>query len=492
LENSRTKRSHASRRKASRRSAFESLENRRVFAASFGSALGIGSDEISGQMAWDVAADSAGNSYLTGSFAGTVDFDPSSTHLNDADILTARGSELNKNSGDIFVAKYAPDNSLVWVTRMGGDTINAGNSDTGRAISVDGTGSVYVVGKFCGTADFGSTALTSAGHTDGFVTKLSPNGVIQWANRWGAMEQPDNFGDDGYSVDVDATGNVYAVGTRFNAGVDVRKYDPNGSLVWTKSVETRTTGVDTSLTASSTGDVFVAGSFYGTVDFDPSQKKQNVFSGTNYSAYVLKLDRDGNFGWVSPFVALGSGSSAGWSSAQTISLDGSGNVIVGGYYGNSVDFDPGKRTTTLPSIGGTFVVKLTSSGSLVWARALEDDETMFLKGIDVDATGSVYATGYFNGTADFNPAASNGLRTSAGGGDIFVVKLNSAGNFAWVETFGSTGSDMGTGIAVDAAGVIHIAGSYQYTVDFDPEPNLAFELTSNFRSKALRLRLLQT
>jgi len=486
-----SKRSHGRNRIPARQRKFDNLESRAVFDASFGAALSIGSDEVGGHVAFDIASDSAGNSYLTGSFVGTVDFDQTTAHLNDTDILTARGSAANSNSGDIFVAKYAPDNSLIWVTRMGGDTINAGNSDVGRMIAIDAAGSVYVSGKFCGTADFGSTILSSAGSTDGFVAKLNSSGVIQWANRWGTVEQPGAFGDDGYGLDVDAAGNVYAIGTRYNTGIDVYKYNSSGGFVWTKSVETKTSGVSTDLVVSSTGNVYVAGSFSGTVDFDPSSKTNYVLSGPGNSAFVLKLNTDGKFGWVSPFVGLGSGSSAGSSTAQAITLDANDNILVGGYYKNSVDFKPGVGTTTLPTIGGTFITKLNQSGRLVWARALEDANSMFLKGIDVDAAGSVYATGYFQGTADLDPGTGSYLRTSAGSDDIFVVKLSSTGNYVWAETFGGSSSDLGYGISVDINGDVHLAGLFRGTVDFDPDPNSIYNLTTPGTSKGFRLKLRQ-
>ena len=141
------------------------------------------------------------------------------------------------------------------------------------------------------------------------------------------------------------------------------------------------------------GNVFVAGSFSGTVDFDPSSKTNYVSSGPNHAGFVLKLDTNGKFGWVSPFVGQTVGSTSGYASAQSVALDGSGNVVVGGAYDGSVDFNPGSGTATLPTIGGGFITKLNSSGGLVWARALESSGTTFVYGLDVDTAGSIYATG---------------------------------------------------------------------------------------------------
>ena len=111
-----------------------------------------------------IAADSAGNSYVTGMFAGTAMFgvdEPSET------MLTSAGSD------DIFVARYDPNGTLVWVTQARGT-----GSDRGRAIATDGAGNSHVIGNFKDTAIFGpgeanETTLTAAGGADSFVAKFS-------------------------------------------------------------------------------------------------------------------------------------------------------------------------------------------------------------------------------------------------------------------------------------------------------------------------------
>jgi hypothetical protein len=476
------------------------LERREVFVASLDSVLAIGNDDVTGvHVARDVETDSAGNSYLTGAFSGTVDFDLGATHANDADILTARGS------ADVFVAKYAPDNSLVWVTRMGGDLASTNETDIGRKIAVDAAGTVYVAGQFVGSADFGSTALSTTGPEDydGFVAKLTSSGTVLWANWWRTMPAGGIYGDNAYGVGVDGAGNVYALGTRPNAGDDVRKFSPSGALLWTKSVQTTYGGARSDMVVSASGDVFVAGAFKGTVDFDPSSKTKNVSSGPSFASYVWKLNTDGKLSWISPFVSTRSyipqiGYQTGFSNAHAISLDPSGNVIVGGNYMMGVDFDPNSiRTYMLPSspdtgYGGGYIVKLTSSGSFLWAKALTAGADV--NGIDVDAAGSIYATGRFSTTSDpldLDPGPGSVLRTAAGS-DVFVVKLNSSGNYQWGETFGGQGGDWAYGISVDTTGLVHVAGYFQNTVDFDPDPLTTYELTAPGTSKGFRLRLRQS
>ena len=110
-----------------------------------------------------IAIDSAGNSYVSGFFAGNATFG-----LGDANqtTLTSAGSL------DVFVAKYDPNGELVWARGAGGSS-----SDDGFEIATDGAGNGYVTGRFGGTATFGlgdanQTTLTSAGSFGCFRRQL--------------------------------------------------------------------------------------------------------------------------------------------------------------------------------------------------------------------------------------------------------------------------------------------------------------------------------
>ena len=445
------------------------MESRELLSATFGNALTFGNDTGSSS-ANDVATDAAGNSYMTGSFSGKVDFDPGAAVVE----LTALGST------DAYVAKYAKDNTLLWVQRMGGDaaSVDSSGTDVGRQIEIDGSGNVYVVGEFIGAADFGSTILSTAGtDRDGFVAKLDAGGTVLWANRWGTAAE--DYGRGG--VGVDSAGNVYAAGVTgsslvTNTGYDILKFSASGSQLWSKSIVAPQQIATADLAVDSSGNAFLAGSFKGTVDFDPSSKTRNVTVATSSpSGFVLKLNTSGTYKWVTPFASRWDGSHQGYCKAQSVTLDGSGNVVVGGAYIYSVDFNPGSGTTTLPgltgasAIQGAFVTKLNSSGGLIWARGLAANSSILLNGLDVDSEGSIYGTGNFLGTVDLDPGAGSVMRTTAGDSDIFVVKLNAAGNYSWAETFGGTGYDIGKGIAVDPTGGVSLAGQFEATIDFDPD-----------------------
>lgn len=438
------------------------LEDRTVPTVGFGSSLGLGNNTGNSQ-ARAVAIDTAGNSYLAGTFSGTTDFDPGHTHAGDTDILTARGDT------DAFFAKYAPDNTLLWAQRMGGDTpviFNGGVTDGAWGAAIDTAGNAYVTGRFYGAADFGSATLTSVGGSDGFVAKLDSSGTFQWARRWGTAAD-----ETGSGVGVDAAGNVYAAGvhvaaTQAQSGIDVLKFSPSGSAVWAGSVATQWT-VPPSLAVDVAGNLFVAGTFQGTVDFDPGTKTDFISAGPSASGFVLKLSSSEKLGWISPFVGQTVAGTSGFSYGQSVAVDGSGNVVVGGRYAGTVDFNPGNGITNLTTNNGGFITKLNAQGGLVWARSLDSSTSAIVNGLTVDAAGSIYATGSFSGSVDLDPGAGVMTETSAGSSDVFVLKLDSAGTFAWADAFGGAGADNGFGIAVDSSGTVYLAGSYQRTVAFD-------------------------
>jgi len=139
-----------------------------------------------------------------------------------------------------------------------------------------------------------------------------------------------------------------------------------------------------------------------------------------------------------------------------------------------VDFNPGRGITRLSSggleSGGAYVTKLNSKGGLVWARSLDrnNGSSIFVGGLAIGTGNSIFVAGSFDGTTDFDPGTSNVSRTTAGLSDGYLLNLTSAGNFAWVETFGGTQGDSVQGLSVDPSGTIHLAGFFSGTSDFNP------------------------
>ncbi len=193
--------------------------------------------------------------------------------------------------------------------------------------------------------------------------------------------------------------------------------------------------------------------------------------------FISKLDSDGNFVWALAMAAY---------SGNDIVVAADGSVYSTGTYSGTVDFDPGEDTYNLTSVGShdAFISKMDESGNLIWARSMGGTDFDYSNGIAVANDGSVYTTGSFARTCDFDPGEGTFNLTSAGSGyrrfqDVFVSKLDATGNFVWARHWGGTGSEFSSSIALGPDGSVYTAGafygytagvSYSYRTDFDPGP----------------------
>lgn len=312
------------------------------------------------------------------------------------------------NPADIFVSKLTADGHFGWAVAMGGTVPNQSAND----IAVDGSGDVYISGSFSGTVDFdpgpGTANLESAGRDDIFICKLDSAGNFLWAKRMGSFAM-----DVGEGLWVDAAGNVY------------------------------TTGM-----------------FVHTVDFDPGVGTANLISNPEtWDVFVQKLDSAGNFVWA---VAMGG---ADDDLSSDITVDNSGNVYTTGRFSGTADFDPGPGIANLTSEDtGVFVSKLDSHGNFVWVEGERGRRGELSSGIAVDPTGNVYTTGRFGGFVPQPEILADW--------DIFIEKLDSAGNMVWARTMGGTHHDGSSAITVDNSGNVYTTGIFSHTVDFDPGPGI--------------------
>jgi len=144
------------------------------------------------------------------------------------------------------------------------------------------------------------------------------------------------------------------------------------------------------------------------------------------------------------------GSPSNSSVGESVATDASGNVYVTGYFQDTVDFDPGPATFNLTSAGyaDIFVAKYSATGALLWADSM--GAPALTGGSALSRRRRVYVTGSFSGTADFAPGQGVYNLASAGGADVFVCKLDSAGNVVWVRDMGGTNDDLAYRMALAA------------------------------------------
>lgn len=397
-------------------------------------------------------------------------------------IIVAGSSPLVHASTDDLVLGYA-------------GAFSGGGFGRGWSMALDSAGNRVISGDFYDSQDCdpgpGTFNLTSGGSPGAFVCKLDPSGSLLWAAALGG----DAHGQD---VAIDSADNVYVTGEFYGTGdfdpgpgvlnlsdsggrnTYICKLDTAGALVWGVSVG----GAGQSIAIDGAGNVYVTGYFAGTSDFDPGAGVFNLTSAGSGDVFACKLSSSGEFQW-----AVRIGGSEG-DHGYDVAVDGAGNVHLTGRFADTVDFNPGSGTFTL-SAGANecvFVCKLDTSGLFQWARSLRDVGSDNGLGIAVDATGNSYSTGYFQGTADFDPGAGTFNLTSAGSPDAFLWKLDAAGAFLWARQLGGSETDAGYSPVLDWANNVYLVGSFEDRMDFDPGPGFE-EAVSAGRSDAFVWKL---
>lgn len=171
-----------------------------------------------------------------------------------------------------------------------------------------------------------------------------------------------------------------------------------------------------------------------------------------------------SFEWAKSF------GGSGLERAEGISIDPFGNIYTTGLFESTVDFDQGPGTMNLSSIGmaDIFIQKTDSSGNFIWARSFGGALNDYGYAVTSDDSGNVIITGLFQHKVVFDSGSPLDTSYSNGGSDVFILKLNSSGNFVWKKTLGGTNFDVGFSIIADAQGNIYTGGEIVGTVDMDP------------------------
>jgi hypothetical protein len=390
------------------------------------------------QPAFKWAKNMGGNSFDYGySIATDVGGNVYTTgYFNDIVDFDPGPGEFNSTSSglkDIYISKLDSSGNFVWVKTFGGSAI-----DIGRCIKVDATGDIYITGYFGATVDFnpggGAFNMTSAGGSDIFILKMDASGNFVWARQFGG-----NKDDLGFSITMDLSGNIYA-----------------------------------------TGD------FSGTADFNPGTGIFNLKSAGLQDVFIAKLDTSGNFVWAKNSGGLND------DHGNAIEVDGAGNSYSIGYFQDTADFNPGTGVDNLVHTNsqGVFISKLDASGNYIWAKNFGGVNFNDGFSIALSGSGNIYTTGYFQDTADFDPGAGIANLISTGDQDIFILKLDTSGNFVWAKNVGSKSVDIGFFLDIDEDENSYITGIIQGITDFDPGVGMyKLKLTGNRNLFILKLNV---
>lgn len=234
---------------------------------------------------------------------------------------------------------------------------------------------------------------------------------------------------------------------------DAAAQSPGGRFAWGGSMggaeESPVTVTDCAV--DSVGNVFVVGYYEGTADFNPGEgtfERASFNGGTD--AFVIKIDNGGGFVWAKFLVGASS------EFAQSVAVDAAGNLYIGGFFAGSTDFNPGASSVSQLTADAydPFIAKWTNDGAFVWVRQITGAGSGSVHNLAV-TDGGIAATGYFTGTADFNPGSGQSLLAASGNGrNPFVFEWTADGNFDWAGRLAVAGDGEGLGIAAQDDGVV--------------------------------------
>ena len=323
----------------------------------------------------------------------------------------------------------------------------------------------------------------------------------------------------GAAIATDKTQQVYTTGTPI-----LEKYDASGSLIFSHSIP-NAIGEDIALDPK--GNIWIAGTFTGTIDLDPSAEEALWASNGGKDMFFAQYSAEGSLLYS---YATGDIFDDG---IFSLAIDLQNNIYFTGVMEGNIDFDPSSDTSVLLSyMPQSFVAKYTQEGVLITAFPagpgmfmapfgdvgrgihVDRDQHIYLTGfhfptpipaspyiekydangvnvyshtflngegdllrvnttgaaIISDEGGNAYVTGVYAGSADFDPSENILTLPLSGGGGIFLTKFNSTGELLFAHGWGDSGINpaAGTGITLDKARNIHISGKFMDVIDLDP------------------------
>jgi hypothetical protein len=521
----------------------DQLEPRRMLAFSVG-----GADFDYGSASARLAD---GSLIVAGLFSGSVEFEPAGATLSR---LTSVGES------DIFVAKYLPGDQLQWVRQIGGpegdfeidedadeavdvainpqriggeffvngvspQPLEAGEYVNALAVAPDG--SIYVTGGFRGRVDFDPGPATLRLDSDDrdfydiFVTKLSGDGDLIWAERFGGR-----FTDIGRDLALDSAGNPYVTGVftrdadfqpgssvlnltaRGRADAFAMKLSVNGKLIWVGAVggeEVDRPLVDsgTGIAVDSVGNVYVTGTFTGEADFNPTPGKQSQFiveAEDETDGFVIQLSTRGKLVWVRTF----GGEEFDGGTSIALGNEANPSVVVAGYFEDEMDVMIGGVTTRLtaapiergddPTDSDLIVWRYANDGTPQWTKQLGGGGYETIARVATDSSNNVYLSGGYWGVADFDPGRGRAnLISTRSPFDIsdrneedegereqsydgYFASLDPAGRFRFAKTFGGPADDFVVGMSRAPAGTLSsgfvLTGRIDGAANLDPDGSL--------------------
>ncbi|WP_282420943.1 hypothetical protein [Polyangium sp. 15x6] len=348
-------------------------------------------------------------------------------------------------------------------------------------IAIAPDGNIVIAGGFGGTIDLGGGPIASTGGLDILLAKLTPEGEVVWAKRFGDAAQ-----QEATTVAVDKNGAIYVGGRVFGAvdfgggvqtskGADdafVAKFDASGGHVWSKLFGDTGSQEVRAIALTNANQVVVAGNFASSINFGGTE----LPSAGGDDMFLAKLDETGFHAGSRRMGGQGA------DELRAIAVTDTDQIVVTGHFATGLELPPGNLFT---SKGGfdVFAAQFTPTLTPVWGRGWGDAATQQAFDVAIASNGDIFLTGAFEGALDF---FGQQIQTPADGARVlFVTRIAGTGdNVVWAKAIGDAKSFMtGASLAVGTADQLALTGTFQGEMDFGGGPLMALDAGDVFFAK---------
>ena len=329
-----------------------------------------------------------------------------------------------------------------------------------RALATDSLGAVIFGAEIESSVTFGGATLVPKQNYDVAVVKLDAAGTHEWSLQFSgynseyvgalAVTPDDEVVVAGRFIEEMQIGGDFYDPPCCSSDLWVAKIDPTGVLLWSKAFTGNGSADVYSMVVDEAGDIYLGGYY----DYQLDLGGTLLNGGSDQDGFLLKLYADGNYAWA---VSLGDSQNQ---AVSGLALNEAGDLLVAGYYAGTIP-----ELTFLPTANETdiFVAAVSAdTHSELWSRAYGGVGVQRPLALSSAPENGMVIAGNFAGDLAFEGPNI----PLVGATDIFVARLDDQGDALWSHSYGGSGDEFASGIAVDAAGNIVLVGAISAGVSF--------------------------
>ncbi len=300
---------------------------------------------------------------------------------------------------------------------------------------------------------------------------------FEWAHRQVNYEdQSIAVDDEGY---IYTTGNLFGVAdldpsengesiSSSSTDIFVRKLSPDQELIWMKIFSSPASEVGASIKIDPYGNLLVLGEIGADIDFNPGGVGGQV-DASSRDIFLLKMNADGDFLWVNSY---GSDSDGEYAAINNFDVGQDGSIAIVADFTGSFIFGSGPNAGLVEANDNEniLIAKIDPNGNLEWVKVVGGEGFDLVKGVKINSSGEVIASGFYTVSADFNPGSDEFVLSNPDElNTTWILKLSPQGDFVWAKDFESPdGYNEPFGFIIGSDESIYICGEYDGTIDADP------------------------